>query len=419
MKDSKVLIIIDTDTEFINRFTRRLQYNKLDKKISLISVVPNTVLSLENIIEDVLKKVGPIYDENHSNIVAFFVDIVVVEAGVKLDTSGIDIANKLRQIYPDVLVFNITSKVSFDRQLDVFSDAVLEGNDGVFSKHFLEGDSFNEARLDKILKVRETRNCLALGQSCTPASFDVGILTALYMDEFENIRPLFNFSNTIEDDTKFYHVGSLVSSKGNKISVIATHQNKTGIVDAAILSTEIVNRFKPKFLIMPGVCGGSGEDINFGDIVFASSVFLHQKGKETNSGFQNEIDNCEIDSKLLHKIREARRELLRLVQDSDPSRKNPDLDIHIKPMACGLTVIDKEGFFDGKIKGIDRNTIAVDMESFSVARACSLSNDKKTKAVIVKSIMDMTTGKNDHAKAYAGYTSAQFVFYLIRNILFD
>jgi nucleoside phosphorylase len=146
--------------------------------------------------------------------------------------------------------------------------------------------------------------------------------------------------------------------------------------------------------------------------------FFHQKGKEANSGFQNEIDRCEINPKLISKIRENRKDLTRLIKDGDPSRDFSNLKIHIKPMACGLSVINKEGYFESRISKIDRNTVAVDMESFSIARSCDLSNDKQTNAIIIKSVMDKTSNKDDSSKKLAGYTSAQCAFHLIKNFLF-
>lgn len=414
----KTFIVIDTDAEFKNRFQKRLQYNKLDKKVSLINISPDTSLGIDRIIEDVLEKVDIEINEKKTTVVAFFVDIVVIEDG-EIDSTGIYIANKLSEVYPHILTFNISGKHNFKKGLDIYSDAVLENNDGVFSKYFLEGDYFNETRLNKILNIRENRRRECQPQIDRNINFDVAILTALHDDEFENIKPLFDWKETIEDETKTYHVGETVTDNNTKIRIIATHQHKTGVVDAAVLATEIINKFSPKYLIMTGVCGGHGDDTHFGDIVLASELFLHQKGKETDNGFQNEIDRCEIEPKLIHKITENKKALLRLIIDGDPSRHYSQLKLHIKPMACGLSVINQKGYFEEKISSIDRNTIAVDMESFSVARACTLSNDKKTKAIIVKSIMDNTSEKDDSAKPLAGYTSAQCALHLIKTVLFN
>ncbi len=413
----KTMIVIDTDTEFKNRFQKRLAYNKLEKDYSLINVVPNTSLGIDSMIADVLEKVDSIIRKDKKNVVAFFVDIVVVEDG-EIDDFGVRIAEKLSAIYPNILTFNVTGKLNFKRQLDIFSDAVLGNNDGVFSKYYLEGDYFNESRLNKILSVRKNKSYDNSLQYANKKNIDVAILTALHDDEFENIKPLFNWEDTIENETIVYHIGQTLCNNGMNINIIATHQHKKGIVDAAILSTEIINRFNPKYLIMTGVCGGREGDTNLGDIVVASELLLYQKGKQTEKGKQNEIDVCDIDTKLIQKIRENKKNITRFIKDNDPSRDYSNLSLHIEPMACGLLVVNKKGYFEKNISSMDRNIIAVDMESFSVARACLLSNDKKSKAIIIKSVMDKTSKKDDSAKPFAGYTSAQCASYLIKNILF-
>lgn len=86
-------------------------------------------------------------------------------------------------------------------------------------------------------------------------------------------------------------------------------------------------------------------------------------------------------------------------------------------MACSTMVINKEGFFEDTLKSIDRKTIAVEMESYGVARACRYANKGKTKPIIFKSVMDFTFNKSDNDgkinwKKFAAYTSAQFMNYL-------
>jgi nucleoside phosphorylase len=72
-------------------------------------------------------------------------------------------------------------------------------------------------------------------------------------------------------------------------------------------------------------------------------------------------------------------------------------------------VINKEGYFENRIKTINRKTAAVEMESYGVARACDFANDGQTIPIIFKSVMDNTHKKEDKAKRFAAYTSAQLL----------
>ena len=53
------------------------------------------------------------------------------------------------------------------------------------------------------------------------------------------------------------------------------------------------------------------------------------------------------------------------------------------------------------------------MESYGIARACELVNNGVTIPLIIKSVMDNTSGKTDDSKKYAAWTSAMFIKYVI------
>lgn len=413
------IVIIDTDPGFHKNFLGRLKYTNLESQYTLFNIVPDvSLINAHALITDVISQINNLIEENNISIIAFLVDIVVFEDGAELDNTGVIIASRIKKEFPTTLCFNVTGKISSDKQLNIFSEATIENNDGVFSKLFLYDQSFTKHRLEKILNHKQTTepDSRMNPTISNHKRFDVAIITAIFKDEFENIKPILNDVQELEDETKIYKAGKLENSKGREISVVAINQDKTGIVDAAVLATEIINKFNPEYLIMTGVCGGHGDEINLGDIVVASKVFLHQKGKETNVGFQNEVSQCELNAKLINIIRDNGEEILRLVKEGDPSRSS-GLQLHIEPMSCGLSVINKNDYFKDNISKIDRNIIAVDMESFSIVRACQYSNDNKTQPIIIKSIMDKTINKDDNVKAYAGYTSAQFALHLIKEVL--
>jgi nucleoside phosphorylase len=283
-----------------------------------------------------------------------------------------------------------------------------------------------------------------------PDHYPYAIFTALY-DEFEPLKSFIDWdeSKKIETGTTIYLVGKI---KNTEKEVVGTWARKTGMIDAAILVTEMIHLFKPNFVIMPGVCGGE-EKTNFRDIIVATDVFLLGKGKikdvtekdiETNTskkielfynGFDfnknqlvdkdgkpvdiiiekfekenNSEESCSDIEYLIkpnsHKILE---ELNRVYTDIEK------IDIHFEPMACSLSVIDKEDYFECNIKSIDRKTKAVEMESYGVARAVKLANGGKTKFIICKSVMDKTSNKVDGYKKPAANISAQFVKYILEN----
>lgn len=290
------------------------------------------------------------------------------------------------------------------------------------------------------------------------------IITALYDDEFEEVSKVFDFPDDEEIviGDKTYYIGYHIRNR--EIKVVAGIPFTSGMVDASIMATQMIEIFRPNYILMSGVCGGFIDDCNLGDIVIARNVYTFQKGKLSDIKFKDENGNfIKIDlydkennivdyDKLFDKdgnqitisIESFKREddsvitidhfkdkfdkykkdildrINRKISDDFPIKLSQPINLHYEPMACSTMVVNKEGFFEDTLKAIDRKTIAVEMESYGVARACRYANEGKTKPVIFKSVMDFTFNKSDtdgsiNWKKFAAYTSAQFMNYLFEN----
>jgi nucleoside phosphorylase len=287
------------------------------------------------------------------------------------------------------------------------------------------------------------------------------IITALYEDEFEALKEIFDFpeEREIYTSAKTYYRGHLKSDA--TIEIVAAVPNATGMVDSSIIATQMLEFFRPKYLLMSGVCGGA-PDLKFGDIVVAKQVYTFQKGKlsdvkrKTLEGNFEKIDlydqdrnkvdydhlydeegnqikiniekfeiehdaainlNTSFEDNLNTKLTRIRENLNREVKARSFIKHEKDIDIKVLPMACSTMVINKEGFFEDTIKGVSRKIAAVEMESYGVARACHFANGGQTIPIIFKSVMDHTSNKADivsgvNYKKFAAFTSAQFMRWL-------
>jgi len=313
----------------------------------------------------------------------------------------------------------------------------------VFKYHDVYSN-LNEGKNQPITK----SNLLNHGKEGKTLFFEYGIIAALYKDEFEAIKPHFTWieKDSIKIGKKKYMVGHLHSQPDKR--VIAAVPNATGMIDSAIIATQMLDLFKPKYLLMSGVCGGA-KGTNFGDIVLARRVFTFQKGKVSDildkdkepielydkSGNKIEYDQLfdkdgnqikisvekfqiEHDSILEFKLKDWTDPVLEKIEQEINKTEivkiwGSSIKIHFEPMACSTMVINKDGFFEDHIKYVDRQTIAVEMESYGVARSCEFGNEGKTNWVIFKSVMDNMTQKDDRAKRFAANTSALFLKHLI------
>ncbi len=279
--------------------------------------------------------------------------------------------------------------------------------------------------------------------------FDYAVITALYENEFEEVEKIFDFEeDDIRTGTTIYKVGKL---KNTDIKVVASFATKTGMIEASIIATEMINMFTPKYIFMPGVCGGANST-KFGSVIVAEKVFIFQKGKVsdlkeitdngiqktkllynkkefdkrklTNSDgekiniiiekFEHESEVIEIDTELSTLLKPILKSIKNKI--NEPYKlESEKIEVQLESMACSMMVINKEDYFDDTILPIDRKTKAVEMESYGVARAAKVANGGKTKFLIFKSVMDKTQLKDDDYKKKAAYTSAQFLKHLLES----
>ena len=253
--------------------------------------------------------------------------------------------------------------------------------------------------------------------------YDYVLISALYFDEFEQIKNVFNIDTENSEKINIgKHVG--YSFKLHDKTILITFQSEMGMVDSSILTTKIILNYSPKYIIMPGVCAGD-TDTNFGDIVLSSKIHLTQAGKLSEEIFKKEIVVSKIDPQIVNIIKSENKKLLtdvqvlftkdELAKERFSSFNVNTLKFHAKPTACSTMVIDKKDYFKTVQKDFERKIVAVEMEGYGVARACELVNEGKTKAIILKSVMDHAEDKDDNAKRYAAYISATFVKSLLTN----
>lgn len=145
------LLVVDTDSGFCKRFDQRLRIEDIAEKYQVRMLEPDTTSPPSEMANKVVVDAARILSEE--DVCAIFVDLVIYERA-PFDTDGIRIANGLRNAFPHMPIFNISSKSSESEaaHMDHFAEATLGSTDGVFPKSFLEGDTFSAKRLAQILR---------------------------------------------------------------------------------------------------------------------------------------------------------------------------------------------------------------------------------------------------------------------------
>lgn len=217
------------------------------------------------------------------------------------------------------------------------------------------------------------------------------------------------------DDQLYYEATNF--SKGR---LIAAKQDEMGMTASATLTMKLIEQFRPKYIIMPGIAAGALEESNesqmYGDVILADLVWNYSNGKYVSKdkaqivfgeiGFLPRPTSVEINKDLLPYFEKA--------------VKSPHNETHVLvgAMASGSTVVANRMVLEKQIKTQFYSTKGLEMEAYGVAYAASHSTEPKPKAIIAKSVCDFADSrKADLYQKFAAYTSCEFVKLMIDEIL--
>jgi nucleoside phosphorylase len=226
-----------------------------------------------------------------------------------------------------------------------------------------------------------------------------------------------SFVNDIKNGVVF----QILDIKGEKRSIriaLAT-QREMGMVSAAIISTIALMTYRPKVIVMGGICAGVEGKVNIGDIIVANPTFNHEAGKKTERGFEafftqrnltrNINDLCQTmaeDDDFLREIRDS--------WDLSTGKPATELSAHVVPMGSGSSVITETKTIES-IAIHNRKITGLDMEAFAVAQSAYETLGNETPWLVVKGVQDFANpDKNDESREYAAFVSAKFIIEFLK-----
>jgi nucleoside phosphorylase/CheY-like chemotaxis protein len=274
--------------------------------------------------------------------------------------------------------------------------------------------------------IRETCSYLQIDEKEEEEfSFDICIITAMSHNELSAILelPIDWTEFRLPNDATFYKRGEIETVKGVK-SIVAASSPRMGLPAAAALSTKLILKFSPDYIIMGGIAAGIKGKVNFGDILVADPCWDWGNGKLTQEDgakvFQPAPHQLALSEDLRSKIQKVRDENKYVgdIKHKWKGIKSPnDLQLKLGPIGSGAVVLE-DPETTSNIKNQNRETIGVEMEAYGVMIAASLSSNK-TQPLIIKSVCDFADpAKSDDWQEYAAYTSASFIFHFIKNDLY-
>jgi nucleoside phosphorylase/CheY-like chemotaxis protein len=250
---------------------------------------------------------------------------------------------------------------------------------------------------------------------------DVCIVTALQEPEMAAVQRLpWRWSTWAPIDDMTFVRPATFSIQGVEHTAVTAVASRMGMISTALLATKLINRFRPKLIVMTGICAGVREKTNLGDIIFAETSWDWQSGKrirdKENSQFAMDPHHISANEFLRSRIQQmqADRVFLSSIRSGWPNPPDQELRLHIGPLASGSAVL-ADGQTVTQIREQQRTLLGVEMEGYGLFAAAAAVDHPTPFAMIVKSVCDYADpDKDNDFQAYAAYTSAQLLWVFLQ-----
>tara|TARA_R110002126_G_scaffold92837_1_gene220119 strand:- start:140 stop:1435 length:1296 start_codon:yes stop_codon:yes gene_type:complete len=309
------------------------------------------------------------------------------------------------------------------------------------------GEKWKKELLDKLSYAKRVSKARQLSRN-SQYDIDLCIITALD-SELAAYDNRLTFVNC--DDLHGARRFMFTPSDGKPRKGVAFAIGRAGQSSVASATQVLLSQYRPKLIVMSGVCGGITGKVKLGDIVIFQQVFDWDYGKWAIEEFPNEVPgmtDVEIidDDKTKTYGRRAflpRPTPLALEQtavttvcramrasgfkfpDGDITTIKglaPDYDlvspeVHYGPVASGGAVIADE-FIMPRIKSLNEDILAADMESYGLYYAAKNTNVVKPMFLCVKAVSDYCDHKkNDGVQKACNFISSKVALELSGRIL--
>jgi nucleoside phosphorylase len=254
---------------------------------------------------------------------------------------------------------------------------------------------------------------------------DVLIVAALETPELQAVLSLpFKWAETKVrfDDARYFRVRH--ESDERAFDAVCVAASDKGLSSAAIATTKGVQAFRPRYVIMVGICAGVRGRVDIGDVVVADPSWDWGSGK-TKVGVDGEQFfhpaqyQMRLDESLRGLVSELKSESKLLKGATEGVVRNrPDNvpQVHIGAFASGAAVLQSKVAVEAILQH-HKDLKAVDMEVYSVMYACHIASNPRPKCIAAKAVSDFGDDKkSDDYQEYAAGVSARFLDELLMRL---
>lgn len=224
--------------------------------------------------------------------------------------------------------------------------------------------------------------------------------------------------------------GDMLSTQRNGLDIIELNVGgslgavvklpRMGLVNAASITSKLLEIYSPKIIAMSGICAGIRKDISLGQLLVCDLVWEYQSGKWLEDAFVAEpyqVSMLENTRVRMEKLVEN-PDLIRELESSYRGKRRPSVsvDAAIVPFSTGSAVIASAERLES-VKEQHRKVAGLDMEIFGVFRSAEISGIPLHR-IAAKVVVDKANEtKGDELHEYGCYISAAFIIRAISDLI--
>ena len=224
-----------------------------------------------------------------------------------------------------------------------------------------------------------------------------------------------------EEDIRFYYAAHVPAAHadGSELSytVVVTSPNNMGHTEAANVTSDGIRRWCPRYVILVGIAGGIGEEVQLGDVLVSDQIvdYEMQKVRDTGSDIRWQIHRA--DPRLLAAAGHFNEPAWdAAVVHSRPTAGAPT--VHIGPICTGNKVL-ADGRLAKQYKSVWKKLIGVEMEAGGAASA-TLQSAGAPGFLMVRGVSDLANPEKDTEatqkwRAYACSVAAAYLVAFLRS----
>jgi nucleoside phosphorylase/CheY-like chemotaxis protein len=256
---------------------------------------------------------------------------------------------------------------------------------------------------------------------------DILVICALARPELSQLKLSLgdNFEEILVygDHTRYFRAEIPLPTRG--VSVTVCSAPSMGLTAAASLTTKACMHFRPKIVVMTGICAGRKGEVKLGQCIVASTSWDYGSGKFVGSAdgvqFKANPYQLAIDPAAQSAAEAVLGDQAFLDRTHDRFQGNkPDQRLTglLAPLASGAAVQAHGEFFESVAQKQVRKVAGIDMEAFAVSWAAREATEPKPLCVIAKSVADFADEeKADDFQDYCSFTSASIGFEIATRLI--